>query len=115
MKFQPQTLRSIQEFVNRTIKWWDETPADERERMNMINPDEPIVLSVPNPEWYEGEEGPYGDSDDGEPRHIYFHVESHGGGGDVDGDGNECGHDGASLTGMEIDGRNFLCTGRRLK
>jgi hypothetical protein len=82
--------------------------------MNMINPDEPIVLSVPNPEWEQGEEGPYGDSDDGEPMHVYFHVESHGGGGDTDEDGNECGHNGASFTGMEIDGRKFLCTGRRL-
>ena len=110
MRFQPQTLRSIQDFVNRTIKNWDETPADERE--DMINPDEPIVLSVPNPDWEEGEEGPYGDSDDGEPRHVCFHIESHGGGGDMV-DGEECGHEGASFTGMEMDGRKFMCTGRR--
>lgn len=110
MKFQPQTLRSIQEFVNRTIKGWDETPADERE--DMINPDEPIVLSVPNPDWEEGGEGPYGDSDDGEPRHVYFHIESHGGGGDMV-DGEECGHEGAAFTGMEMDSRKFMCTGRR--
>ena len=112
MKFQPQTLRSIQEFVNRAIEKWDATPADERE--DMINPDEPIVLRVPNPEWQQGEDGPYEPDDEGNDTHLCFHVESHGGGGDVDEDGNECGHDGASLTGMEIDGRKFLYTGRRL-
>lgn len=112
MKFQPKTLRSIQEFVNRAIEKWEATPADERDEM--INPDEPIVLSVPNPEWFEGEKGPYGDDDDGEPRHIYFHVESHGGGGDTDDDGIDCGHDGVAFTGMEIDQNKFLFTGRRL-
>jgi len=111
MRFQPQTLRSIHEFVNRAVKHWDETPADERE--DMINPDEPIVLSVPNPEWQQGEDGPYEPDDEGNDTHLFFHVVSHGGGGDVDESGNECGHDGASLTGMEIDDRKFLYTGRR--
>ena len=112
MKFQPQTLRSIQEFVNRTIANWEMTPADEREEM--INPDEPIVLRVPNPEWFEGEDGPYEADDEGNETHLCFHVESHGGGGDTDEDGNDCGHDGASFTGMEIDQNKFLFTGRRL-
>ena len=112
MNWQPQTLRSIQKFVNEAIKGWDETPADERD--DMINPDEPIVLRVPNPEWNEGEDGPYEADDEGNETHLCFHIESHGGGGDMDDEGNDCGHDGASFTGMEMDGRKFLCTGRRL-
>lgn len=111
MKFQPQTLRSIQEFVNRAIEKWEATPADERDEM--INPDEPIVLRVPNPEWQQGEDGPYEPDDEGNETHLCFHVESHGGGGDTDEDGNDCGHDGASFTGMEMDWSKFLCTGRR--
>ena len=111
IKWQPQTLRSIQEFVNRTVKNWD--AASKRDKADMIDPDEPIVLMVPNPEWEEGEEGPYGVSDEGEPTHICFHVECHGGG-DTDDDGNECGHNGASFTGMEIEYSKFLSNGKRI-
>ena len=69
-----------------------------------------------HPEWNgPGEAGPYGEDDEGEPTHIAFHVMCHGGGGDTDDDGTECGHDGVQLTGQEIDGAEFLCNGRRLK
>lgn len=112
--FQPQTMRSIQEFVNRTIKIWDGASQDEKESGNLINPDEPLVLRVPNPEWQEGEDGPYEPDDEGNDTHLHFHIESHGGGGDMDDDGNECGHDGGMFTGMEIDQRKFLCNGRRV-
>lgn len=113
MKWQPQTIRSIQDFVNRIVENWDKSPAGERD--GMIDPDEPIVLRVPNPEWSEGEDGPYEADDDGNETHIHFHVESHGGGGDMDDEGNECGHDGATFTGMEIEHDKFLSNGRRLK
>lgn len=109
MKWQPQTLRSIQEFVNRTVRNWDSTIPEERGEL--INPDEPIVLRVPNPEWEEGEDGPYEADDYGNETHICFHIESHGGGGDMI-DGEECGHDGANFTGMEM-GEGFSITGRR--
>ena len=83
-------------------------------RKELINPDEPVVLRVPNLEWNgPGEAGPYGEDDEGEPTHICFHVECIGGGGDTDEDGEACGHDGAQITGQEIDGRGFLCNGRR--
>lgn len=113
--FQPQTIRSIQDFVNRTVKTWDSASKADKASGQLIDPDEPIVLRVPNPDWEEGEEGPYGDADDGEPTHLCYHVESHGGGGDTDEDGNECGHDGGSFTGMEMDARKFLANGRRWK
>lgn len=109
MRFQPQTLRSIQDFVNRTCKIWDAASPEERE--DMINPDEPIVLRVPNPEWEEGEDGPYEADDEGNETHICFHIESHGGGAELI-DGEECGHDGAAFTGMEM-GPKFSITGRR--
>lgn len=113
MKFEPQTIRSIQEFVNRITSMWDEASDDDRD--GMINPDEPIVLRVPNPEWSEGEDGPYEADDEGNETHLHYHVESHGGGGDTDDDGNECGHDGGMLTGMEIDYNKYLSNGRRVK
>lgn len=113
MNWQPQTLRSIQEFVNRAIENWEKTPADRRDEM--INPDEPIVLRVPNPEWQEGEDGPYEADDEGNETHLCYHIESHGGGGDTDDEGNECGHDGGMFTGMEIEYEKFLSNGRRLK
>lgn len=113
MKWQPQTLRSIQEFADRIVTMWEEASPDDRE--GMIDPDEPIVLRVPNPEWVQGEDGPYEADDEGNETHLHYHIESHGGGGDMDDDGIECGHDGAMLTGMEIDSDKFLSNGRRVK
>lgn len=111
--FQPQSIRSIQEFVNRCVTQWDGLSATEKASGDYINPDEPIVLRVPNPDWEEGHDGPYEADDEGNETHICFHVISHGGGGDMI-DGEECGHDGACLTGMEM-GEGFSVTGRRRK
>ena len=105
----PQNARALAEFFSRICKSWDAATEAERAERHMINPDEPVVLRVPNPDW----DGPYGEDDEGEPTHICFHVECIGGGGDVE-DGEECGHEGAQITGQEIDGREFLCNGRRL-
>lgn len=113
--FQPQSLRSIQDFVNRTIKKWEGLTDEEKKSGEYINPDEPIVLRVPNPEWEEGEDGPYEPDDDGNETHICFHVISHGGGGDMNEYGEECGHDGPTFTGMEMDRVKFDYNGRRLK
>ena len=109
--WQPQTTRGLAEFMSEVVARWDATPADERE--GMINPDEPLVLRVPNPEWIEGEDGPYEPDDDGNDTHLSYHVESHGGGGDQDESGNDISHDGACLTGMEINQQKFYCNGRR--
>ena len=113
--WQPQTLRSIQEFVNNATARWDKASKAEKASGQLINPDEPIVLRVPNPAWSEGEDGPYEPDDEGNETHLCFHVESHGGGGDTDDDGEECGHDGAMFTGMEMDYDQFLSNGRRRK
>lgn len=113
--FRPQSLRSIQEFVNRTIEKWDALTDEEKQSGEFINPDEPIVLRVPNPEWEEGEDGPYEPDDDGNETHICFHLMSHGGGADMNEDGEECGHDGAMFTGMDMDRIKFDYNGRRLQ
>ena len=64
---------------------------------------------MPNPEWTGGDD--ICDEDDyGNERHLYFHVRRHGGGCDMD-DGNECGHDGAAISGMEIEQPAFSTTG----
>lgn len=113
--FQPQSLRSIYQFVRNATERWDKLTPEERASGNYINPDEPIVLRVPNPEWEQGEDGPYETDDDGNEPFLFFHVESHGGGGDVDDAGLDCGHDGAAFTGMEMNRRIFDLNGRRLK
>ena len=114
MNFKPQSMRSIQEFVNNSVRMWDTASKSEKASGNLINPDEPIVLRVPNPEWQEGENGPYEADDEGNETHLCYHIQSHGGGGDVDDEGNECGHDGGMFTGMEMDYEKFLSNGRRL-
>ena len=112
--WRPQDARTLAEYFTKVCELWDKTPKSKRG--GLINPDEPVVLSVPNPEWDgPGEAGPYGEDDEGEPTHVAFHVMCHGGGGDTDDDGTECGHDGIQLTGQEIDGREFLSNGRRLR
>jgi len=112
--FQPQSLRTIQAFANRCVAQWDTLTPEQKASGEYINPDEPIVIAVPNPEWEEGEAGPYETDDEGNEPRLYFHVESHGGGGDVDDAGEECGHQGANLTGMEMNRRIFDLNGRRL-
>lgn len=111
--FLPQTARRLAAFFSEVCELWDKA-SDEKRAEFLINPDEPVVLSVPNQEWFDGDYGPYGDGDDDEPERIYFHVESIGGGGDVDEDGEDCGHKGAHIAGMGIDQRVFLFNGRRL-
>lgn len=107
--FRPQNSRRLAEFFSNVCHKWDLLTTEEKASGEFINPAEPVVLSVPNPEW---EEGPYGE-DDGNEREIHFHVQSHGGGGDMDEDGNECGHDGASISGMEIEQPKYFYNGRR--
>ena len=114
MKFKPQSLRSIVSFVNEVIKRWDSASQEDRESGDLVNPDEPIVLRVPNPLWNEGDDGQYEPDDEGNDTHLCFHLMSHGGGGDVDVDGNDCGHDGANFCGMEMEYDKFLSNGRRI-
>lgn len=102
--FQPFTARSIEKHLRRTRELWD--AADPEDRTGMINPDEPVVLSVPNPDYDE-------EYDEESEEYFHFHVMSVGGGGDVDEDGVECGHDGFALSGMNIDESQFLFNGRR--
>lgn len=110
--FRPQTARHLAEFFNDIVKKWDQLTPEEKESVDWVNPDEPIVVSVPNPE-FEGKQNE--DEDDyGNSRKLYFHVISHGGGGDIDDDGNDCGHQGAELSGMVI-GSGFYFNGRRLE
>lgn len=110
--FQPMNARRLAEFFNDVCRKWDAMTDEEKASGEFINPDEPVVLHVPNPEW-EGEEGTYDEDDDGNEREIFFHVQSIGGGDDMDEDGNECGHDGASIGGMEIEQPKFFYNGRR--
>lgn len=111
--FKPQNGRSLAKFFSEMCKKWDALTPEERASGEYINPDEPVVLHVPNPEWEEGEDGPYAADDNGNEREIYYHVQSHGGGDDMDESGNECGHDGASIGGMEIEQPKFFYNGRR--
>jgi hypothetical protein len=112
MLWKPQTARDLAEFFTRICAMWDATP--EHSRADMIDPNEPVVMCTPNPEWNGDDAQKYDDDDEGEPYYNAYHVGSHGGGGDVDEDGEDCGHMGAQLTGQEIDQRVFLSNGRRL-
>ena len=111
--WQPQTVRGLAEFFSNCVAKWDALTPEEKAECEFINPDEPVVLRVLNPEWVEGEDGPYEPDDDGNDTHLCYHVESHGGGGDQDESGNDISHDGAMLTGMEINQAKFYCNGRR--
>jgi hypothetical protein len=82
---------------------WDALADEEKASGEWINPDEPLVVSVPSQDTF-----------DNENDNEYFHIMSHGGGSDVDEDGEDCGHDGAHLECMEIDQSAFLYNGRRL-
>lgn len=110
--FRPQTTRDLAQFLNEVIARWEQLSQEDRASGDWINPDEPIVLSVPNLE-FEGK--PNEDEDDyGEPRLLHFHVSSLGGGGDIDEDGDDCGHCGVEIGGMYI-GPGFYLNGRRLE
>lgn len=113
--FNEMNARHLADFFGDVCKKWDARSEEERASGNFINPDEPVVLRVPNPQWEEGEDGPYATDDMGEDTHLSFHVQSVGGGGDKDEDGNDCGHDGTTLDAMEIDYDKFLSQGRRRK
>lgn len=110
--FKPQTARGIARALNKTIATWDSRSPEEKASGEFINPDEPVVLSVPNPEW-DGEDDEFGEDGSGESRRIHFHVESVGGGGDRDEYGTERGHEGFKIGGMEMDYDKFLSNGRR--
>ena len=114
MRFKEQTARQIFDCLKKTIETWDSlTPADKANGC-YIDPDEPLVISVPNPEYdpSDDEEGEGQDSM-GEYDHIYYHVESIGGGYDEDEDGEPNGHDGFQISGYEMDWDKFLYQGRR--
>lgn len=115
--FRPFTARNLEKYLADIRKRFDALP--EPERAGFINPDEPVVLTVPNPE-YEGDISECDDDedddwDDASEKYLHFHIKSIGGGGDVDEDGNDCGHDGFAISGMEIDINEFLHNGRRVK
>jgi len=110
--FKPQTARGIARTLNKIIASWDIRTPEEKASGEFINPDESVVLSVPNPEW-EGEDDDCGEDGYGESRKISFHVESVGGGADCDEDGTECGHEGFEIGGMEMNYDKFLSNGRR--
>lgn len=112
MQWKPQTARHLADFFNRICANWDNSA--EGNRKDMINPDEPVVLCTPNPEWNGDPSQRFREDDEGEPYHNAYHVASIGGGGDVDDDGEDCGHAGAQLTGQEIDQHEYLSNGRRL-
>lgn len=113
--FKEMNARRLADFFGDVCKKWDAMSEEERASGDFINPDEPVVLRVPNPAWVEGEDGPYATDDMGEDTHLSFHVQSVGGGGDVDEDGINCGHDGASLGALEINYDKYLSQGRRRK
>lgn len=102
--FRPQTTRELAKVAAERIKIWESLTDAQRASGDYINPDEPIVLVVPNPEH---------DFDEDEDKYNYFHVMSVGGGGDVDENGDDCGHEGLELVGMEIEQPEFFYNGRR--
>lgn len=109
--FKPINSRMMAAFFADVCRKWDELTDEQKASGEFINPDEPVVLHVPNPEW-DGD--PYDDYEPDNERELFFHVMSVGGGADVDEDGNECGHDGAAIGGMEINQNKYLFNGRRL-
>ena len=106
--FQPHSARQIAEQINRIVGIWDGLSAAKKATGQYINPDEPLVLSTKNPDVQ------FDDDADDDYRYNYFHVQSIGGGGETDEDGNECGHDGMQLDAMDIEPLKFLYHGRRV-
>lgn len=113
--FQPMTSRHLAEFFADLCSNWKKMDARQRASGAWINPDQPVVLRVPNPYW-EGQDEDGDGSDDafGNPQWLLFHVESYGGGGDKDESGQDVGHQGAELCGMVINTMRFLSNGRPL-
>jgi len=54
--FRPQDGRSLAEFFSNMVKKWDALTPEEKASGDYINPDEPVVLSVPNSEWAGGDD-----------------------------------------------------------
>ena len=104
--FNPITERALAETISERIRIWESLTDEQRASGDYINPDEPIVLAVPNPE---------NELDEDEDEYLYYHVQSMGGGMDIDEDGNDCGHEGFQLTGMSIELSEFFYNGRRCK
>jgi hypothetical protein len=112
--FRPFTMIELAEEITKALRNFENLSDDQRASGDFIDPDEPIVLQVPNPQFDEHDAKPL-DSEDsyGNSRYLYYHVMSCGGGGDTDDNGEECGHDGFEMSGMRINGREFLANGRR--
>lgn len=101
--FRAWTLRELVKEAQKTIDKWEAMDEETKASGMFIDPDEPVVLCVPNPECdTDSIELLDTEDDDGNDRHLYFHVLSCGGGGDTDEDGNEIGHDGFAIDGMAI-------------
>ena len=114
MRFKEQTARDVFECLKQIIENWDSLFEEEKQHGCYVNPDEPLVLSVPNPEYDEDEDPENcGQDDMGEFERIYYHVESIGGGYDEDEDGEQVGHEGFQIIGFEMDYDKFLYQGRR--
>lgn len=114
MRFKEQTARDVFGHLKKTIEIWDNLTSEDKEHGCYINPDEPLVLAVPNPEYdAEQDEDDCGQDDNGEYERIFYHVESIGGGYDEDEDGVQTGHEGFQISGFEMDYYKFLYQGRR--
>ena len=87
MNLLPQNSHNLASFFNMICKRWDELSDEEKASGEFINPNAPVVLVVP---------ADYGD----EENYLRFHVLSTGG------DGEDYGHEGAELGGMEIEYRD---------
>lgn len=104
--FNPWSARSIHRLLTEILNRYATLSDEQRNSGEHIDPDQPIVLRVPNPEYD-------GDLHEPEEKYLFFHIQSIGGGGQEDEDGTEIGHAGIELGGMEIDDTEFLFNGRR--
>lgn len=94
--FKPISARFLLSYFRELCERWDEElTQEERDSGDFINPDAPLVLSVPNPEW-DGEDV-YWDDEFGNSYYIQFHVQSVGGH-----DEEETEHQGLELIGMDL-------------
>ena len=109
--FKPLTGRQVAEYANSNCQKWDSLTPEEKASGEYIDPDEPVVITVPNPQW-KGTDDYYNDDEHGNKWLLHFHLQSYGGGDDMDDDGNECGHDGAEIVGMAMEQSIFFDNGR---
>jgi hypothetical protein len=100
--FKPLTGRQVAEYANSICQKWDSLTPEEKASGEYIDPDEPVVIAVPNPQW-KGTDDCYNDDEQGNKWLLHFHMQSYGGGDDMDDDGNECGHDGAEIVCMAME------------